>query len=140
VTAPNEALVRRYYDELWNGWRLDLAGELLAADVTFRGSLGPELRGLHAFTGYARRVQAAFPDFHNSVEALLSAGDQVVARLTYRGTHQGPIFGVAPTGRRVTYPGIAWFHVTGGRIAAAWIVGDTGRLLRELGALSDTPV
>jgi predicted ester cyclase len=74
------------------------------------------------------------------VEALLSAGDQVVARLTYRGTHQGSILGVAPTGRRVTYPGIAWFRLAGGRIVAAWIVGDTGRLLRELGALPDAPV
>ena len=27
MTPPGEAVVRRYYDELWNRWRLDLAGE-----------------------------------------------------------------------------------------------------------------
>jgi steroid delta-isomerase-like uncharacterized protein len=139
VTTAGETVVRRYYDELWNRWRLDLAGELLAADVTFRGSLGPELRGVDAFTRYVGRVRSAFPDFHNAVDDLLPAGDQVVARLTYRGTHRGPIFGLAPTGRRVTYPGMAWFRLAGGRIVAAWIVGDTGRLLRDLGALPEAP-
>ncbi len=133
------AAVRRYYDELWNQWRLDLADELLAPDVRFRGSLAVEVRGIAGFKDYVRLVQAAFPDFQNSVDAMLEAGDDVVARLTYRGTHRGPLFGVAPTGKRFSYPGMAWFRFADGRIAAAWIVGDTGRLLRELGAVGGSP-
>lgn len=130
------ALVRRYYAELWNQWRLELADELLAPDIQFRGSLAVEVRGIAGFKEYVRLVQAAFPDFRNSVDELLEAGDQVVARLTYRGTHRGPLFGVAPTGRRVSYPGMAWFRCADRRIVAAWVVGDTGRLLRELGVVS----
>ncbi len=30
---------------------------------------------------------------------------------------------------------MAWFRFAGGRIAAVWVVGDTGRLLRDLGVV-----
>jgi hypothetical protein len=32
---PNELVVRRFYDELWNEWRLSVADEILAPDVRF---------------------------------------------------------------------------------------------------------
>ena len=132
--AAHKALVHRYYDELWNRWRLELADELLAADVRFRGSLAVEVEGVEAFRGYVGLVRAAFPDFHNTVEELVAEDDRVVARLTYRGTHRGPLFGIAPTGRPVSYAGSAWFRFRDGRIASGFVVGDTGRLLRELTA------
>jgi steroid delta-isomerase-like uncharacterized protein len=135
VTAAeaHRALIRRYYDELWNQWRLELADVLLAPDVTFRGSLAVEVAGIAGFKGYVRLVQTAFPDFHNTVEELVVEDDRVVARLTYRGTHRGPLFDLAATGRRVSYAGIALFRITGGRIASGFVVGDTGRLRQELG-------
>ena len=135
MTAPetHRALVRRYYDELWNRWRLELADELLTPDVTFRGSLAVEVEGVEGFKGYVRLVRTAFPDFHNTVEELVVEGDCVVARLTYRGTHRGPLFDLAPTGRTVSYAGMALFRISGGRIASGFVVGDTGRLRQALG-------
>jgi len=56
-----------------------------------------------------------------------------VARLTYRGTHRGPLFDLAPTGRTVSYAGMALFRISGGRIASGFVVGDTGRLRQALG-------
>jgi hypothetical protein len=41
----NKNLVERYYNEMWNKWNLALAGELLAKEISFRGSLGTETRG-----------------------------------------------------------------------------------------------
>src|ERR1700739_492152 len=35
----NRALVRRYYDELWNRWNFHLIPELLAPDFRFGGSV-----------------------------------------------------------------------------------------------------
>jgi steroid delta-isomerase-like uncharacterized protein len=129
-----KALVHRYYDELWNRWELGLVDELLAPDVGFRGSLGIEVRGRAGFRDYVALVRGAFPDFHNAVEELVSEGDRVVARLTYRGTHRGPLFGLTPTGRRIHYAGVALFRIAEGRIADGWVLGDTLGLLRQLGA------
>ena len=55
------ALVRRFYDELWNEWRLDLADELLAESVRFRGSLGFECEDREAFKGYVEAVRGRLP-------------------------------------------------------------------------------
>jgi steroid delta-isomerase-like uncharacterized protein len=127
-----EQLVRRFYDELWNEWRLEIADEILAADVDFRGSLGSVEHGREAFKRYVERVRAAFPDWHNQVDELFSAGDRVVARLTWTGTHRGSLGDVAPTGNRVSYVGVGLFTVSGGVIQRAWIVGDTQELWRAL--------
>ena len=116
-----ERLVRRFYDELWNEWRLDVADEILSEDIDFRGSLGSVEHGREGFKRYVGRVRAAFPDWHNQVDELFAAGDRVVARLTWTGTHLGALAGVAATGNN------------------AWIVGDTQELWRALGRLDTGP-
>ena len=134
MTADGD-LVRRFYDELWNRWALEVADEILAPDVRFRGTLGTSLVGIDAFKGYVAAVRAAFPDWHNRIDELIEADDAVVARLTFTGTHAGELLGVAATGRRVSYVGAAIFHLAGGRIADAWIVGDTQELWRALAVI-----
>jgi predicted ester cyclase len=44
------------------------------------------------------------------------------------------VFGVAASGRRVAYAGVAIFHIAGGKIARGWVLGDTLSLMRQLGA------
>ena len=96
------------------------------------GSLGITVRGIKGFQRYVSTVRSAFPDFHNQLEDLVAEGDKVVARLTYTGTHRGEIFGLAPTGRAITYPGIAVFRISGDKIARGWVMGDRWRLLQQL--------
>jgi steroid delta-isomerase-like uncharacterized protein len=131
----NCALIRRYYEELWNGWQLDLAESLIASDIRFRGSLGIAVEGREGFKQYMARVRAAFPDFHNTVEELIADGDTVAAHLTYRATHTGTLFQLRPTGRGVTYSGLALFHIKAGLIARGVVIGDTWGLLQQLGAV-----
>jgi steroid delta-isomerase-like uncharacterized protein len=137
--VDGEQLVRRFYDELWNDWRLDVADEILAEDIDFRGSLGSVEHGREAFKRYVERVRAAFPDWHNQVDELFAAGDRVVARLTWSGTHRGPLGDVPATGRHVSYVGVGLFTVSGRLIRRAWIVGDTQELWRALGRLGTQP-
>lgn len=128
----NKALIRRYYDELWNQWKFELAEELIDQDVRFRGSLGRMVAGRGGLIGYMKHVQAAFPDYYNSIEELVAEDDRVVARLIYTGTHQGEIFGIAPTGRRIRYAGVGIFQISGGRIVEGWVLGDLAGLLLQL--------
>jgi steroid delta-isomerase-like uncharacterized protein len=135
----HKAIVRRYYDDLWNRRDTALADELIATDFAFRGSLGTETRGRDGFLRYVATVRAAFPDFDNTVEELIAEGDKVVARLTYRGTHRGELFGVEPTGTAIAFAGVAIFTVRDGRLATGWVLGDTLGLLRQLGAAPERP-
>jgi steroid delta-isomerase-like uncharacterized protein len=125
-------LVQRYYEEMWNAWNFGLADELLTDDFCFRGSFGLEVRGVDAFKDYMRLVQSAFPDFYNKIEHTFSCASQVVARLTYTGTHNGGFLGVAATRRRVTYPGIAIFERKGSRLSKGYVVGDRLLLMEAI--------
>ncbi len=127
-----KVIVRRYYEELWNRWDLAVLDEIVAADINFRGSLSLAVKGIDGFKRYVNMVRAAFPDFHNSIEDLIAEGDKVAARLTYRGTHQGELFGLAATGKVVTYAGIAIFRIANDRIFDGWVLGDLLSLLQQL--------
>jgi steroid delta-isomerase-like uncharacterized protein len=134
----NRAVIRRFYDELWNQWNLDVANEILAPDVRFRGSLGTTLAGVDAVKGYVEQVRTAFPDFQNQVDDLIAEDDKIVTRMTWTGTHSGELFGIAATGRRVTYVGAGIFHLLDAKIQEAWIVGDTQELWRTLGVIPES--
>lgn len=131
--TQNKALVRRYYEEMWNRWDFALAEELIGEGIAFRGSLGVTVQGREGFKEYMRTVRRAFPDFHNHVEELIGEDDRVVARLTYTGTHDGELFGIGATGRRVDYTGVAIFRIAKGTIVEAWILGDVHGLKQHLG-------
>lgn len=136
LTELNKAVIRRFYDELWNRWDLPVAEEIIAPDIRFRGSLGTSLTGIEQFKRYVEQVHAAFPDWHNRVDELIAEGEKVVARITWHGTHSGDLFGVAPTGSHVTYVGAAIFRLRDGKIQEGWVVGDTQELWRALGVFS----
>jgi len=129
----NKNLVARYYDEMWNKWNFALVDELLAKEISFRGSFGTETHGRAAFCNYMRRVQGAFPDFCNEIDEMIAERNRVFTRLTYTGTHRGEIFGVAPTGRKVSYAGAAFYRIENGQVAQGWVLGDLTGLLAQLG-------
>ncbi|SRR5579875_3763173 len=128
----NKSIICRYYEDLWNKWNVALADELLSSDVSFRGSLGVEVHGLDGFKGYVNMVRAAFPDFHNTIGELIAEDNKVVATLTYSGTHRGELFGIASTGRRVSYSGVAIFRLADNKILNGWVLGDTHSLIKQL--------
>lgn len=129
----NRELISRYYNELWNRWRFELISELLKPGIVFRGSLGIEVVGHDGFRNYMETVRIAFPDFCNEIEETISEGERIAVRLTYRGTHDGPLLGVPATGRRVSYCGFGLFHIEAGQIADGWVLGDTMALWRQIG-------
>ena len=131
----NEKIVERFYHELWNRWDLGVADEILAEGVRFRGTLGSTLEGREAFKGYVGTMRAAFPDWHNHIDEIISCGERVATRMTWSGTYEGKLMDVGPTGAQVEYVGAAIFRLADGLIGEAWVVGDTQELWRALGKL-----
>ena len=89
-----------------------------------------------AFRTYKRKVQSAFTDFHNTIVEITAEDDRVVARTFYRATHRGEIFGLAPSGKEITYAGTAFFRIKVRQVIEGWVLGDLLGLLRQLGAHS----
>ncbi len=112
---------------------------LLARATTSRlissNQSGKGWRNLSKHLSPARRAPPPSPIFttrHNTIEDLIAEGDKVVARLTYRGTHQGELFGQPPTGGKIERAGLAIFTIKAGKIAEVWVLGDLRGLWRQL--------
>lgn len=127
------ALVRAFYERLWNVWDDAAVDDVLAGGFVFRGSLGQETVGRDGWRGYRDQVRAAAPDFTNEVVELIVEGDRAAARLRYSGTHRGLMLGLAGSGRSFAYDGAAFFQASGGLLVRAWVLGDLAELRRQLG-------
>lgn len=126
------ALVRRFYDVLWNAWDDDTVASVLDPALRFRGSLGQETVGLGQWRAYRDGVRRGSPDFRNEIVDLVAGQEGAAARLRWSGTHTGPLLGIAATGRSFSYDGAAFFHVRDGLLAEIWVVGDLDALRVQL--------
>ncbi len=79
--------------------------------------------------------RSAFPDLKVTTEDVVVEGDKVVSRWTARGTHQGELMGIAPTGNGVTIKGIDVLRIAGGRIAERWAQFNSLEVMQQLGAI-----
>jgi steroid delta-isomerase-like uncharacterized protein len=129
----NAALVRRYFDEVWNAGHLDVLDELLAPDYLNHTPSTPNPpRGPEGLKPIVAAIRAAFPDLHYAVEDVIATDEAAIARVIMTGTHRGDLFGIAPTGRRIRVNQINIEHIRNGRIAEHWRVTDELSLMRQL--------
>lgn len=130
--SPQKALVRLFYDEMWNKADKRRIPEIFHPDFTFRGSLGPALVGHEQFAGYVDDVIGALQDYVCEILELTEEDDRVIAKMLFHGRHRGEMFGFPPTGRRVEWHGSAHFTLREGKVADLWVLGDVHGLLRQL--------
>ena len=117
------------------GGQLEVFDETLAESYVGYGVAPEPLRGPEAVKEFVRVYRAAFPDLQTRVDDVVAEGDTVAYRWSARGTHQGELFGIPPTGRRVTCRGVDWYYIAGGWITEYWDVIDQVGLLTQLGVL-----
>ena len=132
----NKALARRVIEEMFNGGNLGVADELLAPDYVDHDPAMPEdVRGPEGFKEYVRAYRSAFSDIHIRIEEQIAEGDKVVTRWTGTGTHDGDLAGIAPTGNRVTLPGMEIVRISEGKLVEGWEGYDSMNLMQQLGVM-----
>ena len=57
---------------MWNQWDETVFPKILDERITFRGSLGQEKIGYQGLSEYMDFIKAAFPDFHNEIELIIT--------------------------------------------------------------------
>jgi predicted ester cyclase len=130
----NKAIVRRQEEEFFTQGNLDAADEIYAPNYVGHDPSNPhDVRGLEAAKQAAADYRKAFPDLQVIIEDPIAEGDKVAARVRFRGTHQGELDGIAPTGRRVESNGIVISRIEAGKIAEDWANFDDLGLMRQLG-------
>ncbi len=134
----NKETVTRFINEVLNNGNLDVARELLAEDFYLYHPMLDE--PAHGADGYKQAIDwldTAFPDFNTKVEFLAAEGDKVASRWTVTATHTGEFQGIAPTGRKITYTGIAEYTLHEGKIVEGRIEEDMAGIMMQIGAIPD---
>ena len=134
----NKALIRHWFEEVWNKGRAEAIDEMFAVDGVANGlsdEKGEPLRGPDDFKTFFYKFRDAFPDIEVIVEDTIAEGDKVAARCVVRGRHQGDSLGFAATQKPVEFTGIAIVRVRDGQIVEAWNNFDFMSLYQQLGAI-----
>ncbi len=132
-TEDNKALTRRAYEAL-NQRNWATFDELAAPDLVLHNA-SMTIQGLEAYKQFLSMYFTAFPDLQFTIEDMIAEGDTVVVRQTARGTHQGNLMGIPPTGKQVTVSGIAIVRVLNNKGVEEWFNGDDLGLLQQLGVV-----
>ncbi len=130
----NKALVRRFVEEFWNEGNTATADELIAVGAAIHMPTGETLN-IDKLKSFADAWRESFPDWHSTFEELIAEGDRVAERWTGRGTHQGELWGILPTGKRVEGPGSVFYRIVDGKIVEFRAQFDMMGLMQQLGAV-----
>jgi predicted ester cyclase len=114
-------MMTRLFEEVWSKGNAEAADEFYAA--------GDYLEGLKQF---ARNLYSAFPDWHVTINDMVTEGDKVAVYWTGRGTHQGEWQGIAPTGRNISVNGIDIEYLSEGKIVNEEGVTDMMGMMSQL--------
>jgi steroid delta-isomerase-like uncharacterized protein len=128
-------VVRRLFDEFYNGGKPEIAHEIMAGDVVLHDSGKDMAGGPEVFRQRQIAQIAATPDFHMSLDDLVVEGGLAAYRWTMSGTHTGPMRGIPPTGKRFSMPGMSIMRVRDGKIVEGWHNYDMLGLLQQLGVV-----
>lgn len=142
MSKTPEALVRQWFDELWNEGREDAIDRLLAPHALVHGLPTPDgkpLVGPEAFRPFFKRFRGAFPDLHVTIDRVVRENDLVAAHCTVAGTHRGDTLGLKSTGLRVTFTGICIVRADGQQLVEGWNVFDFLSCFQQIRALPQLP-
>lgn len=116
-TEDNKALVRRFYDEVWNQGNLAVADELAAADFVNHNPVPGTTPDLEGFKQLVTQARAGSVDLDTTVEDMVAEGDKVTVRVTQRGTD-------VASGKQFTLTWIDILRVEDGKAVERWGEAD----------------
>ena len=137
MSEENKATVRRLLEEGFSQGHTEVVDEVLNPDFVCYdpNSESGEVRGAETIKGEIEYLRNAVPDLTYTIEDQIAEGDKVAYRWTARGTHEGELMGIAPTGNRVTFTGIAVARLAEGKIEEMWENYDALGMMQQLGVV-----
>jgi predicted ester cyclase len=143
MSEANKELVSRHFEQIFNLRNFDACDELISEDYV-EHALAPfgdrepgRVNGPRHLRAVAEWLQEQFPDGHMTVEAIVSEGDMVAARVHGEGTNLGRLNGIMPpTGKRFSSRQSHWYRIESGKLAEHWATRDDLTAMLQLGVVT----
>src|SRR5215211_5169347 len=140
MSVVNKAAARRLYEEAFAQGKTEVVDEVLRPDFVCHdpNSETGEIRGAETIKREIEYFRNAVPDLFWRVEDQVAEGDKVTTRYSIGDTHQGEIFGIPGSGKRVEVSGINIDRFEGGKLVEEWASYDLLGGLRQIGAIPES--
>ena len=131
------ALMRRWFQEIWNEGKTDIVLQHTHPNLSATGQAeaGVQVRSPQDFLGFVATMRGAFPDLRVTVEDAFQSEDRVAVRWSATGTHHGENLGVPASGKRIAITGITIARFQGDKIIEGWDSWDQLEMLKAIGAV-----
>jgi predicted ester cyclase len=111
----------RAYERLWRTDAPDAAVDELLAPGFVAHTPAEKDTGREEFKQHRRMALGALSDLEARFEPVVANGSRVAAHATIAGTHAGEFFGVAPTGKRLSWREVHVFDARDRQIVEHWM-------------------
>jgi steroid delta-isomerase-like uncharacterized protein len=137
MSEANVALMKRWFEEVWNQRRTATITELFAPNGISHGvdESGADIIGPAAFIPFYERFIGAFPDMKLKIEDAIGDGDKVLIRWSATMNHAGDHLGMPATNKPVILTGMCLAKIANGKIVEAWDNWDKLAMLQQIGAV-----
>jgi predicted ester cyclase len=130
----NQTLIRDYTEQVFNKHDATAAPGFLSSDAQWHGGTLGTIRGAENIAGMLRGFFAGLPDLVATEHDMVADDDLVSVRYIIEATHQGPLFGILPTGRSLHWDAIDLYRISDGKIIEEWAFDDSTAILNGMGA------
>ena len=79
-----------------------------------------KIGGPDGFAKFVTDVRVGLPDIEATIQAIVAEGDIVAMWNTATGTHRGELFGMPPSGKRISIKDFHFFRFRDGKIVEHW--------------------
>jgi steroid delta-isomerase-like uncharacterized protein len=132
VEEQNKEILRRFFEEVWGLGKLDALDDIVSNNIVVHVA-GRDIEGIENFKKFILGYRNAFPDIKFTIEEIIAQGDKVAERFTVRGTHQGELPGIPPTGKQIKITSIDIARYVDGKMVERWGQPDFLGMMQQLG-------
>ena len=132
MTTSGQRLAELFV-EMVNSHDPDLVDRFVARDYVNHNDFVAD--GREANRQFWTAFFTGLPDVKVTMEDLIVAGDRVVGRFVYRGTHTGDLLGIPASGKPVEMRSIDIWRVQSGMFVEHWDELNLMQVFQQIGAL-----
>ena len=125
------------FAEAVNTGNFDLFKDVVAADNVDHDPATDQVPGPEGYRMFFSQMRQAFPDLNVALEAAVSDEDAIAFAYTLSGTHNGPLMGIPPTGKKIKIRGMQFTKFKDGKMVERWGSSDELGMLKQLGILKN---
>jgi steroid delta-isomerase-like uncharacterized protein len=123
------------FAEAVNTGKFDLFQEAVSAENVDHDPAAGQVQGPEGYRTFFSGLRNAFSDLSVTLDTMVADDDSIAFAYTLTGTQDGPLDGLAPTGRKVKIRGLQISKFKDGKMVERWGSSDELGMLQQLGAV-----